>query len=68
MNEYNFTLTDTFGGEANYSWVKKFTVTAKTDRAAIVAASKHFGLQGSLIRYYDGCWNIRGCNMRLFVD
>lgn len=26
-NTYNVELTDTFGGEANYSWVKRETVT-----------------------------------------
>lgn len=26
-NSYNVEYTDTFGGEANYSWVKRFTVT-----------------------------------------
>ena len=27
MNKYDVELTDTFGGEANYSWVKRDTVT-----------------------------------------
>lgn len=27
MNRYNVELTDTFGGEANYSWVKRVVVT-----------------------------------------
>lgn len=26
-NKYNIEYTDTFGGEANYSWVKRATVT-----------------------------------------
>ena len=27
MNKYNVEYTDTFGGDANYSWVKRATVT-----------------------------------------
>ena len=27
MNTYNIEYTDTFGGEANYSWVRRATVT-----------------------------------------
>lgn len=27
MNKYNIELTDTFSGEANYSWVKRASVT-----------------------------------------
>jgi hypothetical protein len=34
-------LTDTFGGEANYSWVFRETVKVRTDsRLAIVRAAK----------------------------
>lgn len=45
----NFTaeLTDTFGGEANYSWVKRFNVyTADVDDMAdaIRQAKRHFGI------------------------
>ena len=33
-------LTDTFGGEANYSWVKRYKVTASTFNGAIRKVSK----------------------------
>jgi len=33
-------ITDTFGGEANYSWVKRFIVRASTFRGAISKVSK----------------------------
>jgi hypothetical protein len=34
---YNIEITDTFGGEANYCWVKRGTTTAKTRRGIIKA-------------------------------
>jgi hypothetical protein len=43
-------ITDTYGGEANYSWVKRFLVSAKTIRGAIVKVSKNQGMQGTLRR------------------
>jgi len=36
-------ITDTFGGEANYSWVKRFIVKARTFRGAISKVSKETG-------------------------
>lgn len=42
-------LTDTFAGEANYSWVKRATLiysTEPTDRALILAAKRALGLTG----------------------
>jgi len=36
-------ITDTFGGEANYSWVKRFIVKARTFQGAISKVSKETG-------------------------
>jgi len=36
-------LTDTYGGEANYSWVKRFIVRASTFQGAISKVSKETG-------------------------
>lgn len=44
MKTYNIEITDTFGGEANYSWVKRFKVTANTVRGAVTKLAK---LEGS---------------------
>lgn len=51
-------LTDTFGGEANYSWVSRFKVHAKTPLGAIRKLAKETGLNfrkqwdsGDSIRY-----------------
>jgi len=66
--EFFFELTDTFGGEANYSWVKRFKVTAKTELGALRKVSKEIGLQGSLKRVMSGelsRWDVQGAAMCL---
>jgi len=55
-------VTDTYGGEANYSWVKRFKVHANSERGAISKVSRALGLKarkewdtGDLSRYnYSG--------------
>ena len=39
MNQYQIEVTDTFGGEANYSWVKRETLT--------MPELTHYGYDGS---------------------
>lgn len=55
---YYIEMTDTFGGEANYSWVHHFMVSAKTPLGAIRKVTRHTGYParkaydtGDLIRY-----------------
>lgn len=36
-------MTDTFAGDANYSWIQRFKVTARTTRGAIHKLSKETG-------------------------
>lgn len=57
-NFYFVEMTDTFGGEANYSCVKRLKVKASTMRGAVNKVSKHTGLSwrkegdyGDTIRY-----------------
>ena len=40
---FYFEMTDTFGGENNYSWIKRFAVSAKTLRGALIKLSKETG-------------------------
>ena len=58
MNTYQIEITDTFGGEANYSWAKRFTVLANTYRGAINKVSRQTGYSfrkewdsGDCVRY-----------------
>jgi len=46
---FQFEMTDTFGGEANYSWVKRSSSEFKsnaTDKALVRRAKKWAGLSG----------------------
>jgi len=43
MDKYLVTITDTFGGELNYSWAEHYLVTAKNIRAAVTKVSKYAG-------------------------
>lgn len=60
INKYFYCeLTDTFGGEANYSWATRFKVRASTMRGAMLkvgrAAGLHFRISGDFgdMRRYD---------------
>ena len=54
METYFFEYTDTFGGEANYSWVRKGEVKASSMKQAIRKAKKELGLNGARFRYDKG--------------
>lgn len=56
MHTYNVELTDTFGGEANYSWVRRFSVKARTMRGAVIKANREIGDYGWRLEHeYNGC-------------
>ena len=62
-------VSDTFGGEANYSWVNRYLVTATTIRGAVWKLSRETGLKWRVS--YDIQWFARydavGCCMCCFV-
>lgn len=69
-NLYFVEMTDTFGGEANYSWVNRFIVTAATATGAIRKVTRETGYSarkdwdsGDTIRY-----NVPGCAICYFVS
>lgn len=43
MKTFNVEITDTFGGESNYSWVERYTVQAKSMLGAIRQVSRLYG-------------------------
>ena len=70
MNKYTIEITDTFGGEANYCWVKRFTVKAKTMRGAINKFARANG-GGWRFDYGDSesaRYNLSGACVCLFID
>ena len=48
-------VTDTFGGEANYSWVTRHKVRASSERGAIVRINRHSGLGFRRTGDYEDC-------------
>ena len=46
MNTYRIEATDTFSGEANYCWVRRYEFTAKSDLAAVRKAKNLAGWNG----------------------
>ena len=52
MNTYSIELTDTFGGEANYSYVERFTIQAKSLRACVLKLGKETGYNWRLNSNY----------------
>ena len=43
-NLYYIEITDMFGGEANYSWLTRHVVRAKSERGAVNAMSRRSGM------------------------
>jgi hypothetical protein len=53
---WNVELTDTFGGQANYSWVRRHSFelpASASDRRIITAAKAALGLTGQRCRRFD---------------
>lgn len=53
---YNLELTDTFGGQANYSWCNRETIElpdTASDRQIIMAAKAALGLTGTRCKRSD---------------
>lgn len=63
-------LTDTFGGELNYSWVKRYLVKAKTMKAAMRKVSIECGTKTRKIRGYDNfaTYEVTGANMAFTIE
>lgn len=65
VNYFFAEVTDTFGGEANYCWVRRYKIKANTERGAINKLAKHEGLSfrnygcGRLARRCPACRDIQ---------
>lgn len=60
---YYVEMTDTFGGEANYCWVRRLYVNARTMSGALRKASRHWGLQRQLRKDMD-CGDLARYNVK----
>lgn len=67
---YNIEITDTFGGEANYCWVRRYTVKASSIRGAIMALARKHG-KGWTLDWNCGDearYNLKGAAVCCFVS
>lgn len=72
QNFYYVEFTDTFAGEANYCWVRRYKVKANTVTGAIRKAAKDMGYSGSMRKAWDSGeqtrYNVRGAAICAFVE
>ena len=70
MENWNIEITDTFGGQANYCWVRRYTVKAKSIQGAVQKIAREYG-SGWRVAYSDGDsarYNLQGACVCMFVD
>ena len=66
MKKWNIEITDTFGGEANYCWVRRYVVEATTERGAINKIAREYG--SGWRKSYDGRYDMKNDCVCLFID
>jgi hypothetical protein len=68
---YLVEMTDTFGGEANYSWCHRLNVRAISIRGAVRKARKYWGESGRIRKIYDcgdsARYDVTGACVCIFV-
>lgn len=69
MNTYEIEITDTFGGEANYCWVKRYDVSAKSVLGAVrkVANTEGYKLRKEWGDSEFSRYNVKGACICVFV-
>ena len=70
MNNFEIEMTDTYGGDANYCWVKRYRIPAKTIRGAINKLARKYG-SGWRFEWSDGQtarYNLTGAAICCFVS
>ena len=69
-NTYLIEMTDTFGGEPNYCWVRKYQTCSVSIRGAVAKLAKHYG--GNFRQdYCDGFsarYNAVGAPICVFIE
>lgn len=65
-NKYMAEVTDTFGGEANYCWIRRYIIQAKSKLGAIQKLSRHEGY--AFRKEYDGRYNAKNACICAFIS
>lgn len=70
MNTYYVEMTDTYAGEANYSWVSRFLVKAETMRGAMRKITRHTGYPARKDFDAGDCtrFNVPGAGLCFFAE
>lgn len=72
ITEWEIECTDTFSGEANYCWVKRFRVRACSIRGAAIVAARYLGYSGRVRCVYNGGddarYDVQGACICFFVQ
>ena len=63
---FYFHLTDTFGGETNYCWIKRYFVDANSLHGALCIISRETGYNFSL--YCNEIYHAKGACIALVLD
>ncbi len=63
---YYFHLTDTFGGETNYSWIRRYFADANSLHGALCIISRETGYNFTLV--YDGLYHAKGACIALLLE
>lgn len=68
-SKYLMEITDTFGGEANYSWIRRFMVSANSMRGAVqkLARSEGGGWRKNYGDSDSARYNLSGACICMFV-
>jgi hypothetical protein len=65
-SQFFIEMTDTYGGEANYSWVNRFLVTASSEFGAIRKVTRRTGYPARSVG--NGRYNVPRCAICYFVE
>lgn len=57
-------VTDTFGGDLNYCWIRRYAVKANTERGAMRVLGQH---EGCALRNDGACWRFVGACIAAYV-
>ena len=63
---FYFHLTDTFGGETNYCWIRRYFVDAYSLHGALCIISRELSYNFTLV--YDGLYHARGACIALLLE
>ena len=63
-NIYYIEVTDTFGDECNYCWIRRYRVKAKTERGAMRVIGTH---EGYYLRNDGYKWNFKNACIAAYI-